>query len=117
MKPHGLRPGAAGAAWPGSARDSAVWSAASRCACSAASIISSSRRSSRRIQRPCLEQARVLQSPVERGGGDQVDGPAEEGCELVGELLDLPAEPAARLQLVEHVDVAVGGGGPAGDGT
>ena len=76
-------------------------------ACPAASIISSSRRSSRRIQRPCLGQDRVLQSPVERGGRDQVDGAAEDGGELVGELLDLPAEPAARLQLVEHVDVAV----------
>src|SRR3954453_24065728 len=90
---------------------------ASRCACSAASIISSGRRSSRRIQRPCLGQHLVLQSPVERGGGDQVDGPAEEGCELVGELLDLPTEPTTRLELGERIDVAVGGGGPAGDGT
>ena len=53
---------------------------------------------------------------MKRGGGDQVDGPAENGGEFVGELLDLPAEPVAGPQLVEHVNVAVWGGGPAGDG-
>jgi hypothetical protein len=53
---------------------------------------------------------------VERGGGDQVDRATEDGGELVGQLLDLPAEAAARLQIVEHVDLAVRGGGPACDG-
>ncbi len=55
--------------------------------------------------------------PGERGRGDQVDGPAKGGGEFVGELLDLPAEPVAGLQLVKHVDVAVGRGGPARDGS
>ena len=53
---------------------------------------------------------------MERGRGDQVDGPAENGGEFVGELLDLPAEAAARLQFLEHVDVIVRGGGPTRDG-
>ena len=53
---------------------------------------------------------------MDRAGGDDVDGAAEDGRELASELLDLPAEPTARFQLLEHVDVAVGRGGPACDG-
>lgn len=66
---------------------------------------------------PRLGQDGVLESPVKSSRRDQVDRPAEDGSQRVGQRLDLPAEPAARLQLVEHVDVAVWSGGPAGDGT
>jgi hypothetical protein len=51
---------------------------------------------------------------VERAGGDEVDGPAEQVGELVGELLDVPTQPSAGSKGVEDVEVAVGARGPAG---
>jgi hypothetical protein len=54
-----------------------------------------------------LGQHHLLQPPLERGLGDQDDGPVHHVREFVAELLDLSAEPSARLQLVEHVDLTV----------
>lgn len=50
---------------------------------------------------------------MEPADGDQIDGPAEQIGEVIGELLDVPAQTPARLQGVQDVDVAVGGRGTA----
>ena len=53
---------------------------------------------------------------MQRPQRDEINLAAEHASELIGELLDLPAQLAPGTQRIENVDVAVGPGGPAGLG-
>jgi len=63
---------------------------------------------SRRIQLLGLGQHRLAQQRVQAAHRQQVDRAAEKLAQLVGELLDLPAQPVPGLEGVKNVEVAVG---------
>ena len=59
------------------------------------------------MQRPCLGQDRVLESPVECGEGNEVDGSTEgHGCDVrrftVGLLTPAPAHRTVTLLVRSH---------------
>src|ERR1700692_3057493 len=88
-------------------------SAESCWACSAASIISVSRRTSRCIDRPSLGQHRRSQHRMQGAQGHQIYPMAEQSGEFVSEFLDLPAQSPSRAQCVQNIDVAVRPSGAA----
>lgn len=82
-------------------------SATSDRACSAASIISESSRTSRCIEQACFGQHLLAQPLVKRVPRDEIDVPAEDHRQLVGEILDVPAQACTRLQLEKEIDIAL----------
>ena len=72
---------------------------------------------SRRIQLLGLGQHRLAQQRVQAAHRQQVDRAAEKLAQLVGELLDLPAQPVPGLKGVKNVEVAVGPRRAPGAGT
>src|SRR5512135_1598382 len=95
-----------GASWTYRCTNRTGSSSTSCCACSAASIISWSRRMSRRIERSRLFQDGLGEQRMQGNAGHQVDGAAEDLRQLVREVVDLPPEPGAGPQRVKQVEVA-----------
>src|SRR5450759_776440 len=87
------------------ARSSTATPSTNATAWTAAWIISSRSRTSRRIQGLSLRQYRCAQTLVQRRPRHQVDRPSEQLRQLVRQVLDLPAEPPTGLELIEDVHV------------
>ncbi len=73
----------------------------------AASRISRSSKSSRRIERLRVGEHLLADVLVDRLTGDEVDRSAEDGCELVLKIKQPEAQAGIGLQHVEQVDIAV----------
>jgi hypothetical protein len=85
-------------------------------ACSAASIISLIKRRSRRIEWSRVVQNLSPESRVDRPPRYEVDRPTEQGRQLIGEVVDLPAEASTWHCVVQQVEVAAGPVIAPGDG-
>jgi len=59
------------------------------------------------MQQPSFRQDRVAEPRVQRVARDEIHRTADRGREVVGEVLDLPAQPSPWCQVVEQIDIAV----------